>query len=290
MSSGHTERAGSWCPVDVRPLSPRCTFWQRTKVRLRCSTHLAHDLRHAASARLPARATRQEQVMTLRILIVEDHPLFADALGLVIAQSFSGIKIHKAHSIGTALEAIRRDGPFDIVLLDLWLSDSHGLEGLLTLRSRHPKLPILVVSGFACRDVADRVMACGASGIISKTSDQPTLTRAIERVLEGGQYFAATGERSGQAEAIDCDPLDWRFRMLTQQQIRVLHMLSQGLLNKQIAHELNVGETTVKAHVSEILRKLNVSSRTQAVLEVSKLDLGAQMLLRASRQQLGPVD
>lgn len=228
--------------------------------------------------------------MTLRILIVEDHPLFADALGLVIGQSFPGIKIHKVHSIATALEAIRRDGPFDIALLDLWLSDSHGLEGLLSLRSHHPKLPILVVSGFACRDVADRVMACGASGIINKTSDQPTLTRAMKRVLDGGQFFAGTGEGSGRGDSIDCEPLDWRFRMLTQQQIRVLHMLSQGLLNKQIAHELNVGETTVKAHVSEILRKLNVSSRTQAVLEVSKLDLGAQMLMRASRQHLRQVD
>ena len=210
--------------------------------------------------------------MPASILIVDDHPLFVEALKLVIQEAFPQARLSEATSIDSARSVLERQGPFDLVLLDLSMPGTRGLDGLIELRSRYPKLPIVVVSALEDPRIIHEVMTCGAAGFISKSSRGSDLGRAIKDTLAGAVVLPK-GYRPPQADApFGASDLATRIATLTPQQVRVLHMLRQGLLNKQIAFDLGVGETTVKAHVSEILRKLKVSSRTQAVIEAAKID------------------
>jgi DNA-binding NarL/FixJ family response regulator len=206
------------------------------------------------------------------ILIVDDHPLFVEALKLVIQEALPEARLREATSIDSARSVLEREGPFDLVLLDLSMPGTRGLDGLIELRSRHPKLPIVVVSALEDPRIIHEVMTCGAAGFISKSSRGSDLGRAIKDTL-AGSIVLPKSYHPPQAEApFGASDLATRLATLTPQQVRVLHMLRQGMLNKQIAYDLGVGETTVKAHVSEILRKLKVSSRTQAVIEAAKID------------------
>jgi DNA-binding NarL/FixJ family response regulator len=203
------------------------------------------------------------------ILIVDDHPLFVEALKLVIQEAFPQARLSEATSIDSARRVLEREGPFDLVLLDLSMPGTRGLDGLIELRSRYPRLPIVVVSALEDPRIIHEVMTSGAAGFISKSSRGSDLGSAIKEAL-AGSIVLPRGYRPPQTDAPS--DLSTRLATLTPQQVRVLHMLRQGLLNKQIAYDLGVGETTVKAHVSEILRKLKVSSRTQAVIEAAKID------------------
>lgn len=207
------------------------------------------------------------------ILIVDDHPLFVEALKVVIQGAFPDVLVSEATSIDSARAALEKGGPFDMVLLDLSMPGTRGLDGLIELRARHPKLPIVVVSALEDPRIIHEVMTCGAAGFISKSTRGSELGRAIRDVMVGSVVLPK-GYRPPQADAqaSHAGDLTARLATLTPQQVRVLQMLRQGLLNKQIAFDLGVGETTVKAHVSEILRKLKVSSRTQAVIEAAKID------------------
>jgi DNA-binding NarL/FixJ family response regulator len=207
------------------------------------------------------------------ILIVDDHPLFVEALEQVIRNTFADAVVLKAVSIETARAAIDRDGPFDLVLLDLSMPGTQGLEGVIELRTRYPKLPIVVVSALEDARIVHDVMQCGAAGFISKSTRGGDLGRALQEVMDGSVVVPKDYQppsNSGMSSDLAA-----RISTLTPQQARVLQMLRQGLLNKQIAYDLGVGETTIKAHVSEILRKLKVNSRTQAVIEAAKIDFDA---------------
>jgi DNA-binding NarL/FixJ family response regulator len=217
--------------------------------------------------------------MLKRFLIVEDHPLFAEALQLIIGGSMSDVRISHATTLSEAKAAIHRDEGIDLVLLDLWLPDTHGFDGLIELRRVFPKLPIVVVSAFASQNVVEKAIVCGAAGFIPKSASKTSLLRALNNVLAGEVTVPSGCLPATSIASLEAKALTHRLRSLTRQQLRVLQMLCQGLLNKQIAFELDVGETTVKAHISEIFRKLSVCSRTQAVVEVSKLDLGAVLAL-----------
>jgi len=206
-----------------------------------------------------------------RILIVDDHPLFVEALKLVLQNTFPNVDVAEATSIDSARAGLDKAGPFDLVLLDLSMPGTRGLDGLIELRSRHPKLPIVVVSALEDPRIIHEVMTCGAAGFISKSTRGADLGKAIREVM-AGSVVLPKGYEPPQADASSTTDLAARLATLTPQQVRVLQMLRQGLLNKQIAYDLGVGETTVKAHVSEILRKLKVSSRTQAVIEAAKID------------------
>ncbi|NLH82649.1 MAG: response regulator transcription factor [Phyllobacteriaceae bacterium] len=224
-------------------------------------------------------------------LVVDDHPLFREAIQLAVRSVSPKAEIHEATTIEAAVEMIagRRRG-YDLALLDLSLPGTSGFDGLLLLRTRFPRLPILVVSAHDDPRIVREAMSHGVSGFVSKAAKKGEIARAIGQVLAGGVYVpdwfdkapraAPTGFADGELVA--------RLSSLTPQQMRVLQMLRQGLLNKQIAHELDVGETTVKAHVSEILRKLGVFSRTQAVIEAAKIDFDrfseSDGLLEASRR------
>jgi DNA-binding NarL/FixJ family response regulator len=205
------------------------------------------------------------------ILIVDDHPLFIEALELVVQGTFPDASVSKATSIDAARAILDKQGPFDLVLLDLSMPGTRGLEGVIELRTRYPKLPVVIVSALEDPRIIHEVMQCGAAGFISKSSRGADLGRALEDVMSGSVVLPK-GYQPPAPSGSGASDLASRIATLTPQQVRVLHMLRQGLLNKQIAFDLGVGETTVKAHVSEILRKLKVASRTQAVIEAAKID------------------
>jgi DNA-binding NarL/FixJ family response regulator len=209
----------------------------------------------------------------VRFLIIDDHPLFREALHSAVQMAYPDVDTVEARSIGEAMNLLGGHPPFDLALLDLSMPDVHGFDGLLQLRTRHPRLPVVVVSGHEEPRVIAEALSYGAAGFIPKSARKADLAAAIRSVMDGAIYVPENYEptQPDDGSAVRADMVQ-RLSTLTPQQLRVLQMLRQGLLNKQIAYELQVGETTVKAHVSEILRKLNVYSRTQAVIEVSKLD------------------
>lgn len=213
--------------------------------------------------------------MSTGILIVDDHPLFVEALELVIHSTFPDADVTKAMSLETARTALDEGGPFDLVLLDLSMPGTRGLEGVIELRTRYPKLPIVVVSAIQDSRVIHGVMQCGVAGYICKSTRGADLSSALKNVMEGAVVVPKGYQPPAATGASGSSDLAARIATLTPQQVRVLQMLRQGLLNKQIAYDLGVGETTVKAHVSEILRKLKVASRTQAVIEAAKIDFEA---------------
>jgi DNA-binding NarL/FixJ family response regulator len=208
-----------------------------------------------------------------RFLIIDDHPLFREALQSAVKLKYPDVETTEARTVAEALQLLAGSKPFDLALLDLSIPGVHGFEGLLQLRTRHPRLPVVVVSGHEDPKIIAEALSYGAAGFIPKSVRKDDLAAAIRHVMDGAIYVPE-GYSAPQADNDLADRAEMvrRLATLTPQQLRVLQMLRQGMLNKQIAYELQVGETTVKAHVSEILRKLNVYSRTQAVIEVSKLD------------------
>ena len=215
----------------------------------------------------------------LRFLIIDDHPLFREALQSAVELAWPDSATVETASLNEAVAVLEADPSFDLALLDLNLPGVRGIDGLMLLRARFPRLPVVVVSGHEDTAIVRRVAALGASGFVPKSTRKAELADAIRRVLNG-EVVPPAGHavNDDDAERREKSTLLQRFATLTPQQFRVLGMLRDGKLNKQIAWELQVGETTVKAHVSEILRKLGVASRTQAVIEASKLsgaDLGS---------------
>ncbi len=210
--------------------------------------------------------------MTERFLLVDDHPLFLGAMRAAILAAYPDAEVVEATSIETARKQITSGGPFDLMLLDLSLPGTTGFDGLLEVRTLHPKLPVVIVSALDEPKIIHQAMTYGASGFIAKSVRKNDLEQAIRDVMSGSITLPASYQPPTDGLDGDGAELARRLSSLTPQQLRVLQMLRQGMLNKQIAYALNVGETTVKAHVSEILRKLNVASRTQAVIEVAKID------------------
>ena len=207
------------------------------------------------------------------ILIVDDHPLFLEALQRAIASVLPAAKTVEASSIDAAKKVLQSELSIDIVLLDLALPGTRGFDGLLELRTLYPKIPIVVVSALEDPRIVQDVMSYGASGFISKSASREEIGASLKDVMDGSLTLPK-GYRKPDVQSPPGSRQEFaqRLQMLTPKQLSVLKMLRQGLLNKQIAHELQIEETTVKAHVSEILRKLNVASRTQAVIEAQKID------------------
>ncbi len=206
-------------------------------------------------------------------LIVDDHPLFIEALQRAIKSAMPQATTVEASSIETAKAELQGKTRFDLVLLDLSMPGTRGFDGLLELRGLYPKMPIVVVSALEDPRIIQEVMSYGAAGFIAKSVSREDLAGALKLAMEGSVVLPKgyTPIDRVKTAAMKND-LAHRLQTLTPKQLSVLKMLRQGLLNKQIAHELKIEETTVKAHVSEILRKLNVASRTQAVIEAQKID------------------
>lgn len=209
------------------------------------------------------------------VLIVDDHPLFLEALQRAITSAFPKAGVREAVSIDAAKVELQGKTRYDIVLLDLALPGTRGFDGLLELRTLYPKIPIVVVSALEEPRIVQDVMRYGAAGFISKSAGRDEIANALKDVMDGSVTLPKGYRPPAAQTSDDKNDLAQRLQTLTPKQLSVLRMLRQGLLNKQIAHELQIEETTVKAHVSEILRKLNVASRTQAVIEAQKLDFDA---------------
>jgi DNA-binding NarL/FixJ family response regulator len=217
-----------------------------------------------------------------KILIVDDHPMFREALRGAVKFARDDAEVFEAGSIDSACEAIRRETGIEIVLLDLSLPGTSGFDGLVLLRSSFPRIPIMIVSGLDDPRIVKEAVRLGAAGFVPKSVDKSTLAEALSAVLNGSVFVPAELAQNLPCAADESD-IAKRLAELTPAQMRVLQLIRHGRLNKQIAHELGVSETTVKAHVSEILRKLNVVSRTQAVIETAQLDF--ETILGDSRTQ-----
>jgi DNA-binding NarL/FixJ family response regulator len=208
-----------------------------------------------------------------RFLIADDHPLFRGALREAVSGLFEQVEIGEAGSFEDVAKLLESGGEVDLILLDLNMPGVRGFSGLMYLRAQYPSVPIVVVSANDDPTVIRRCMDLGTSGFIPKTLGIEEMRGAIKRVLEGGVWTPPDVDLSAGADTETAN-LMARLASLTPQQVRVLMMLSEGLLNKQIAYELGVSEATVKAHVSAILQKLGVESRTQAVITAAKIELG----------------
>ncbi len=207
------------------------------------------------------------------LLIADDHPLFRGALRQAVYGLFERVEIGEAGSFEEVTEFLERGGEVDLILLDLRMPGVRGFSGLMYLRAQYPALPIVVVSANDDPAVIRRCMEFGASGFIPKTLGVEALRAAVARVLQGELWTPPDVDLAAGSDAQTAAMIA-RLATLTPQQVRVLMMLSGGLLNKQIAYELGVSEATVKAHVSAILQKLGVESRTQAVIAAGKIEAG----------------
>ena len=205
-----------------------------------------------------------------RIVIADDHPLFRGALRQAVSQALVGADVGEVGSLEALTEALAQGPDADLVLLDLTMPGVQGFSGLLFLRADHPEVPVIVVSANDDPSVIRRCIEFGALGFLPKTAEVAQMGEAIRVVLDGGVWTPPGVDLTTPVDEEVADMVR-RLSTLTPQQVRVLMMLSEGLLNKQIAYELGVSEATVKAHVSAILTKLNVDSRTQAVIAASKI-------------------
>ena len=206
-----------------------------------------------------------------RILIVDDHPLFREALKGAIAGGDKGAEISQAGSLDAARGLLDHDDGIDLILLDLRMPGVQGLSGLIYLRAQYPNIHTVVVTAADDGGLVQKALNLGAAGFIPKTSGIETIVTAVTAVLNG-DIWAPEGHDQPHAADKEGEEIARRIATLTAQQIRVLMMLREGLLNKQIAYELSISEATIKAHVSAILQKLKVSSRTQAVIAASRID------------------
>jgi DNA-binding NarL/FixJ family response regulator len=207
------------------------------------------------------------------LLIADDHPLFRGALREAVHGVFDRADVTEAGTFEEVSEFLERGGgDVDLILLDLSMPGVRGFSGLMYLRAQYPSLPVVVVSANDDPAVIRRCMEFGASGFIPKTLGIEALRAAVARVLQGEVWTPPDVDLTRQSAAETAAIA--RLATLTPQQVRVLMMLSGGLLNKQIAYELGVSEATVKAHVSAILQKLGVESRTQAVIAAGKIEAG----------------
>ncbi len=205
-------------------------------------------------------------------IVADDHPLFRKALRQTVESAFDAADIVEAGSLDGVTDALADHVDADLVLFDLNMPGARGFSGLIYLRAQYPEIPVCIISAIEDAATIRNAMALGASGYVPKSGSTEQIRAAISAILAGDTWLPDTVDlRSAPDEDLE---LTNRLRSLTPQQVRVLMMLSEGLLNKQIAYELGVSEATVKAHVSAILQKLRVENRTKAVLVAGRIEAG----------------
>ena len=205
-----------------------------------------------------------------KFVIADDHPLFRGALKQALSGLGDVAAILEAGDFDSTKALLAGKDDIDLVLLDLTMPGAAGLSGLISLRGMNAAVPLVVVSAHDDAETIRRALQLGASGFISKSASMEDIRAAVENVLGGGVAVPAGMDLGVEGDA-EISELIKRLQSLTPQQARVLGMLAEGLLNKQIAYELGVSEATIKAHVSAVLHKLGVDSRTQAVIMLSRI-------------------
>lgn len=206
------------------------------------------------------------------VLIADDHPLFRDALQRAVLGALPEANVHCADSVHSLLMLVEQYPEAELLLLDLHMPGARGYSALAHIRGQFPGLPTIVVSGHEEAQVARRALAHGASAYIPKSSSGEQIVQAIRTVLDGDVWLphSLLGDSSSALKDDEAE-IATRVASLTPQQFRVLTMIAEGLLNKQIAYDLGVSEATVKAHMTAIMRKLGVNNRTQVALAASQL-------------------
>jgi DNA-binding NarL/FixJ family response regulator len=209
-----------------------------------------------------------------RVLIADDHPLFRDAIRGVVAQVFADagweFSCVEAATVGEVMRIAESEEELDVLLLDLYMPGAHGLSQLVALRSKLPSTPIIVLSSISDPETVQQCITCGAAGFVPKSSSKELIAVALKTVFDGGVYIPQSIAPS--QEVAPLQPVVRRHAgdedngPLTGRQVAVLELVASGKSNKQIAWELSISETTVKAHMTAILRKLGVTSRAQAIV------------------------
>jgi len=207
----------------------------------------------------------------LSILIADDHPLFRSALQQVIGQLYPHAELHQAASVAELQQVVEQQRAIRLLLLDLHMPGALGYSALSWFTGQYPNTPVIMISANAHPDTVRRAIDHGAAGFLSKSTDVTTMADCIEQVMAGKRGLHPCLDAAGSGASLQSLDVADALASLTPQQFRVVSMLSEGLLNKQIAYELDVKEATIKAHMTEIFRKLGVHSRTQAVLALSSL-------------------
>ncbi|WP_161959132.1 MULTISPECIES: response regulator transcription factor ErdR [Pseudomonas] len=211
-------------------------------------------------------------MMTYDILIADDHPLFRSALHQALSLGLGPqARLVEADSIAQIEAQLAHKTDWDLVLLDLNMPGAYGFSGLVLLRGQYPQIPVVMVSAQEEAAIVVRSREFGASGFIPKSSPLETIQQAVRTVLEGDAWWPPQADEAVSVSA-EAKAASAGLASLTPQQFRVLTMVCEGLLNKQIAYELSVSEATIKAHVTAIFRKLGVRTRTQAALLLQQLE------------------
>ncbi|MEH6472577.1 MAG: response regulator transcription factor [Halopseudomonas sp.] len=213
-----------------------------------------------------------------KLLIADDHPLFREAIADVIRARYPDAEILQSENLDAAVEQADEHDDLDLILLDLNMPGMHGLNGLMQLRNDAPTIPVVIISAEEDKSIVLQAMTYGAVGFIIKSLPREKMTQALEQVLAGQVYLPSdvirSSDNSGNTRRRQHEnqiPTEM-LNSLTRRQLLVLERMSSGESNKQIAYNLCIAETTVKAHVSAILRKLNVHNRIQAVLSAGNID------------------
>ncbi|MGI9316528.1 MAG: response regulator [bacterium] len=210
--------------------------------------------------------------MSKTIIISDDHPLFRQALRAAISPLFEGADITEVETLAATQEAFRQR-QIDLLFLDLRMSDSQGLAGLMILKGSFPEIPIIVVSASEGAETIRAAIQAGASGYISKSASPEQIRESITTVMNGevaipqSALSSVSDNEQRELEAIE------NISLLTPTQLKVLVKMTEGMLNKQIAYDMQISEATVKSHVTAIFKKLHVRTRTQAVVLAKQLDI-----------------
>lgn len=216
------------------------------------------------------RAGSGSQISRLSVLIVDDHPLFCDALASAIETVFPGCRIEKAESLGNALSILERGFVPDLVIFDLKLPDVSGISGFVQLRSRLTDAPILVISSLVSLELVQSLLQEGAAGFLPKDTSADKLKDVLSRIAAGESYvpkeYVVQDKLAGQK--VYASALNPKLASLTPQQQKIVRLICAGKANKQIAFELSLAEATVKAHITALLRRLDVRNRTQVAVLV----------------------
>ena len=210
-----------------------------------------------------------------KIIIADDHPLFRQALLGTLKTKLTYTQWLEAQTVEELEQLLSSNTNSDLLLLDLNIPGAHGFNTLIHIRNHFPQIPVVVVSAHEDQETISKAMEFGAAGFIPKSTPIEDIFSAIVSVLSGDIWLPKTFQAIESNRGSD---IAERVASLTQQQYRILMMFAQGMLNKQIAYDLNVSEATIKAHATAIFRKLDVRNRTQAVIAISQLDLAEAKL------------
>lgn len=211
--------------------------------------------------------------MKSKIIVADDHPLFREAIKQVLPQVIADCEIIEAESYYELQEALEKNAEVDLVLMDLHMPGNKGFAGLSLVKSEYPAVAVVMVSASDSASIIRRSFAFGASGYIPKCSSFEIIKQAINAVMQGEIWLPEEVKSEVELTESDDEQLAKKMASLTPQQFKVLNMIADGLLNKQIGYELNIQESTVKHHVSSILRKLDVYNRTKAGIMFNQLDV-----------------